>query len=238
MPLAPFFPASAPPTLGGVPPVPPSWRRPLAGVAGALESVCAFVESERGRGAIVYPPRELTLAALERTALEDVKVVIVGQDPYHGPGEAHGLSFSVPQGVRVPPSLRNIHRELQSDLGFAPPTSGDLTPWAERGVLLLNTVLTVRKDEPASHRGAGWQAVTDAILQRVNEKDERVVFLLLGADAQKLGARIHQGKHAIVARSHPSPLAARRGFLGTRPFSAVNDALCTAGRAPIDWRLA
>lgn len=220
----------------GASPVPPGWRSALAGVATQIEVMSAFVARER-KSATVYPPAELTFNALAQTPLADVKVVVIGQDPYHGPNEAHGLSFSVPDGVAVPPSLRNIFAELESDLGVPPASSGNLTAWAKRGVLLLNTSLTVRADEPGSHSGQGWEQVTDAILQKVNEKDERVVFLLLGADAQKLGRRIDTSKHTIVARSHPSPLSVRRNFLGTKPFSEINDALVAGGRTPIDWRL-
>lgn len=216
--------------------VPPGWRGALADVAAQIDVMSAFVAKER-KTATVYPPAELTFNALAQTPLDDVKVVVIGQDPYHGPGEAHGLSFSVPDGVAVPPSLRNIFQELHNDLGIPPAAAGNLSEWAKRGVLLLNTSLTVRADEPGSHSGQGWEQITDAILRKVNDKNERVVFLLLGADAQKLGQRIDTSKHTIVARSHPSPLSVRRNFLGTKPFSAINDALVAGGRTPIDWRL-
>jgi uracil-DNA glycosylase len=226
----------APFTKGLAAHVPPAWRGALASVSSQIDTMSAFVERER-KTHTVYPPAELTFNALAHTPPEKVKVVIIGQDPYHGPDEAHGLSFSVPDGVKVPPSLKNIMGELERDLGVPPSSSGNLTAWAERGVLLLNTALTVRKDEPGSHSGQGWEAVTDAVLKTVNESDERVVFLLLGADAQKLGQRIDTSKHTIVARSHPSPLSVRRNFAGTKPFSEINAALVAGGRMPIDWKL-
>jgi len=218
--------------------VPADWR---ARIRPALESASfrdldAFVARER-RTSEVYPPADLVWNALRKTRFDDVKVVLVGQDPYHGEGEAMGLSFSLPRGVRVPSSLRNIYRELEDDVGAAAPDHGDLTAWAERGVLLLNTALTVRADEAGSHRGQGWEAVTDAILKEVGKKDERVVFVLLGADAQRKAALIDTSKHTIVTAAHPSGLSANRGFFGSRPFSRVNEALADAGRAPIDWQL-
>lgn len=219
--------------------MPATWRRALAGELdpAALSGLAEYVRAERARGP-VFPPADEVFAALERTPLNRVKVVLLGQDPYHGPDEAHGLSFSVKPGVAVPPSLRNIFKELEADVGARVPNHGSLEQWADRGVLLLNTVLTVRQDQPGSHRGHGWEAVTDAILKKVNERDERVVFLLLGSDAQKKAALVDTTKHAVVRAAHPSPLSASRGFFGSKPFSKVNQALAEAGRAPIDWRLA
>jgi len=166
-----------------------------------------------------------------------VSVLLLGQDPYHGEGQAHGLSFSVRPGVRVPGSLSNIYKELRDDVGFKIPNNGHLAPWAEQGVLLLNAVLTVRAGEPNSHKGKGWETFTDAVIRKVSEKAEPVVFVLWGKYAQKKVALIDAGRHAVVQCAHPSPLAARQGFFGCRPFSAVNKALKAAGRPEIDWQL-
>jgi len=216
--------------------VPASWRGALADHTDTLATLDRFIADERQTHE-VYPPDSQIFAALESTSLDDVKVVLIGQDPYHGPGQAHGLSFSVKGGARIPPSLRNIFRELESDTGTSAPQSGNLQRWANDGVLLLNTALTVRQDEPASHSKKGWEEVTNALLEAVNAKGAPVVFLLLGAHAQRLGANIDTSKHTIVARSHPSPFSARNNFLGTRPFTAVNDALTAAGRPPVRWEL-
>ena len=217
--------------------VPQAWRAALAPVAAKINEVDAFVEADR-KTHNVFPARELTFNALAHTSLKDVKVVIIGQDPYPTAGNAMGLSFSVPDTVKpLPASLKNIFAELDKDLGIPPAATGDLTKWAERGVLLLNTVLTVRESAPASHRRKGWEEITDQILQQVNAKDEKVVFLLLGADAQKLGKKIDTSKHTIVARSHPSPLSVKTNFTGTKPFSEINAALVANGQTPIDWRL-
>ncbi len=195
-----------------------------------------FVAEERAASE-VYPPRSEVFAALHLTAFADVKVVIVGQDPYHGTGQAHGLCFSVNPGVRIPPSLVNIFTELQADLGIPPATTGDLRSWARQGVLLLNTTLTVRANEAASHQGKGWEMFTDEVIRAVSERNERVVFVLWGAHARKKKALVDRGHHTILESAHPSPLSAHRGFFGSRPFSAANAALEAVGRAPIDWRL-
>ena len=196
----------------------------------------SFVADERRR-APVYPPADQVFAALHLTPYADVRAVILGQDPYHGPGQAHGLCFSVPHGQRIPPSLANIHRELQDDLGIAPPRHGNLEPWARQGVLLLNTTLTVRGGEAASHQGRGWEAFTDAVIRAVDAKPERVVFVLWGSSARRKRALLDLSRHAVVESAHPSPLSAHNGFLGSRPFSRVNALLEEAGRPPIDWRL-
>jgi uracil-DNA glycosylase len=162
-------------------------------------------------------------------------VVILGQDPYHGAGQAHGLSFSVHPGVKFPPSLRNIYKELIQDLGCAAPLTGDLTPWAQQGVLLLNTVLTVREGQAASHQGKGWEAFTDAIIEALNEREQEVVFVLWGNHAQKKGAKINTDRHVVITSVHPSPLSASRGFFGSKPFSAINTTLASRGVNPIDW---
>ena len=166
-----------------------------------------------------------------------VRVVLLGQDPYHGPGQAHGLAFSVRPGVPKPPSLRNLFRELHDDLGIEPPDHGSLTGWARRGVLLLNTVLTVREGEAASHAGKGWERFTDRVLERVAAKRNAVVFLLLGNHARKKAETVELEGHPVVAAAHPSPLSARRGFFGSRVFSRTNEALEEGGREPVDWRL-
>ncbi len=216
--------------------IPVSWRGALAGQGETIKKLDAFLADER-KTKEIYPPPDQVFAALDRTPLDKVKVVLIGQDPYHGPGEAHGLSFSVPDGVKIPPSLRNIIKELQADVGGPAPTSGNLEKWADQGVLLLNTSLTVEKDKPASHAKKGWEELTAALLDEVNKKGDGVVFFLLGGHAQKVAQGVDTQKHTVVARSHPSPFSARNNFLGTKPFSAINAALTAAGQAPIDWSL-
>lgn len=196
----------------------------------------AFVDNER-RSHTVFPPVDDELAALRATPLAATKVVLLGQDPYHGEGQAHGLSFSVRHGVRIPPSLRNILTELHDDTGVAVTNSGDLTPWARRGVLLLNTTLTVRRGEAGSHHGRGWERFTDAIISAVNEKRERTVFVLWGNHARQKRRLITNPVHSVLESAHPSPLSARNGFFGSRPFSRANEALAEAGIEPVDWTL-
>lgn len=193
-----------------------------------------FLTDER-RQYTICPAVSEEFAALQLTPLNQVRVVILGQDPYHGAGQAHGLSFSVPHGQKIPPSLRNIFRELQSDLGIEPSSHGCLTHWARQGVLLLNTVLTVRADEPHSHRGQGWEELTTRLIARVNDRPH-VAFLLWGSPAQEQARHIAD-RHLIVRSAHPSPLSAYRGFFGSRPFSRVNTYLESVGQEPIDWRL-
>ncbi|WP_410768098.1 uracil-DNA glycosylase [Fontibacillus sp. BL9] len=183
----------------------------------------------------VYPPREFLFQALKLTSYAGTKVVILGQDPYHGPGQAHGLSFSVLPGVRIPPSLRNMYKELSSDLGCPIPASGTLTSWAEQGVLLLNTVLTVRDGEAGSHQRKGWEKFTDAVIEALNRREQPVVFVLWGSHAQKKTEMIDMSKHAVISSPHPSPLSARRGFFGSRPFSRINLFLEEHGEMPINW---
>jgi uracil-DNA glycosylase len=195
-----------------------------------------FVIAERQQGA-VYPPKEQEFAALHLTPYEKVSVLILGQDPYHGPNQAHGLCFSVRRGVPPPPSLQNIYKELRDDLGCKIPSHGDLTCWAEQGVLLLNAVLTVRAGQAASHGGKGWETFTDAVIQAVNAKTDRVVFVLWGAYARKKAPLIDTKRHVIIQSAHPSPLSANNGFFGSRPFSKINAALREAGRPEIDWQL-
>lgn len=187
------------------------------------------------RSRTVYPDMYHIFTALHLTAYEDAKVVILGQDPYHGPGQAHGLSFSVLPGVRQPPSLRNIFKELHDDLGCPIPNHGHLSHWAKQGVLLLNAVLTVREGEANSHKGLGWETFTDAVVAALNERDKPLVFILWGSHAQKKASFIDRQKHFVIASAHPSPLSAHNGFLGSRPFSRANAYLQQAGQQPIDW---
>lgn len=196
----------------------------------------SFVAAERAEHQ-VFPPRDVVFAALHLTSYADTRVVILGQDPYHGPGQAHGLSFSVPTGVKIPPSLRNIHAELETDLGIAPPDHGSLVRWAESGVLLLNSVLTVRAHDAGSHRKQGWETFTDRVIEVVNAKPERVVFILWGNYARAKTKLIDLDRHHVIESPHPSPLSASRGFFGSQPFSQANDALVAAGREPVDWAL-
>ncbi|MCK5856287.1 MAG: uracil-DNA glycosylase [Bacteroidales bacterium] len=184
---------------------------------------------------IVYPPGDLMFSAYNNTPFNNVKVVIIGQDPYHGPNQAHGLCFSVPEGVKIPPSLRNIYKELQSDVGIAAPTKGDLTSWAKQGVLLLNATLSVRAHQAGSHQKKGWEIFTNQTIKKVSEELEHVVFLLWGAFAQKKAELIDQEKHLILKSVHPSPLSAHRGFLGCKHFSQTNNYLIKMGEKPIDW---
>ena len=222
--------------------VPESWRAALEPALASAQSreLAQLLRSEEAAGKAIYPPRGQRLAALELSALERVKVVILGQDPYHGPGQAHGLSFSVPDGIRVPPSLANIFKELASDLGLPRPNTGNLTPWARQGVLLLNTVLTVEQSQPGSHQGKGWEEITDAVLAAVAEKVEPCVFLLWGSHAQKKPHSVpglRASHHLILTAPHPSPLSAHRGFLGCRHFSRTNAFLQDRGRGVVDWQL-
>ncbi|MCY7736540.1 uracil-DNA glycosylase [Bacillus safensis] len=190
---------------------------------------------EEYRTQTVFPKPDDVYRALHLTSYEKVKVVILGQDPYHGPGQAHGLSFSVQPGVKHPPSLRNIFQELKDDLGCPVPNHGSLVSWAEQGVLLLNTVLTVRKGEANSHKGKGWERVTDRVIDVLNERDQPVVFVLWGRHAQNKKERIDQNKHYIIESPHPSPFSARNGFFGSRPFSKVNTYLKQMGLEEINW---
>ena len=198
-------------------------------------SLQTFVENERQNHA-VYPARENVFSALHHTSYADTKVLILGQDPYHGPNQAHGLCFSVQHGVAVPPSLVNIFKELHGDLGIPIPEHGNLQAWARRGVLLLNTTLTVRAGQAASHQGKGWETFTDEVIRVVNEKPF-VVFVLWGAHARKKKSLIDATRHAIIESAHPSPLSAHNGFFGSRPFSKINAALRTAGMSDVDWSL-
>ncbi|MGG5310407.1 uracil-DNA glycosylase [Enterococcus sp. DIV1304_2] len=185
----------------------------------------------------IHPDMYHVYEALELTPYEEVKVVILGQDPYHGVNQAHGLSFSVQPGVKTPPSLVNIYKELRNDLGMEPVSHGNLVTWAKQGVLLLNTVLTVREGQAYSHRGKGWEQLTDAIIEKLNERDKPIVFILWGKPAQEKMKMIDKSRHIIITAPHPSPLSAHRGFFGSKPFSKTNDALLALGETPIDWQL-
>jgi uracil-DNA glycosylase len=200
-----------------------------------FRTLSQFVERERLQH-VVYPAHSDVYAALRLTPLEKTRVVLLGQDPYHGAGQAHGLSFSVPSGVALPPSLRNIMKERQADVGLPISPHGNLTAWAQQGVLLLNSTLTVREGEAGSHRGQGWETFTDALLAAVNAKDHRVVFVLWGSTAQQKHVLITGEHHVVLRAPHPSPLSAHRGFFGSSPFSQVNKALEEVGEIPIDWR--
>jgi uracil-DNA glycosylase len=195
-----------------------------------------FVTEQRAQ-VTVFPPEDEVFAALHLTPIEQVKVLILGQDPYHDDGQAHGLCFSVRPDVRIPPSLLNIFKELRSDLGCTIPNNGYLTPWARQGVLLLNTALTVQAHQANSHQGKGWETFTDAVIAAVNAKTDPVVFVLWGANARKKLALIDTSRHFVIESPHPSPLSAHRGFFGSRPFSRINAALLAAGKAEIDWQI-
>nr|WP_086940339.1 uracil-DNA glycosylase [Thaumasiovibrio occultus] len=197
----------------------------------------AHVANERAAGKVIYPPEAAVFSAFEHTALADVKVVILGQDPYHGPDQAHGLCFSVLPGVKPPPSLANMYKELESDIpGFIKPDHGYLQSWAEQGVLLLNTVLTVEQGQAHSHAKLGWETFTDKVIAAVNQHCEGVVFLLWGAHAQKKGRHIDEQRHYVLRAPHPSPLSAHRGFFGSKPFSQANALLVQDGKTAIDWQ--
>jgi len=200
-----------------------------------MQKLRDFLVTRKAHRAVIYPPGATIFNAMNSTPFEQVRVVILGQDPYHGPGQAHGLCFSVLPGVRVPPSLANIYREIQADLGITPPHHGYLQSWAEQGVLLLNAVLTVERGQAGSHQGKGWERFTDTIVQLLNDEREGLVFMLWGSYAMKKGAVIDRRKHLVLKAPHPSPLSAHRGFLGCRHFSTANEYLQQHQQQPIDW---
>ena len=222
-----------------LPSLPDAWRKVVGDdwLRPWLDPVRSFLEAEYATQT-VYPPAKDVFAALQLTPPTKVKAVVLGQDPYHGAGQAHGLAFSVRPGVRPPASLGNVFKELKSDLGIVvPPGLGDLRPWAEQGVLLLNTVLTVREGQPNAHKGKGWEQFTDAVLSAVSDGPEPVAFVLWGTHAQKKLSLIDAERHAVIKSVHPSPLSVRGGFFGSKPFSRVNEAMKRFGRREIDWRL-
>jgi uracil-DNA glycosylase len=216
-----------------------SWKAPLRAEFDApyMVALRSFLVDEKAAGKRIFPKGSEWFRALDLTPLDDVRVVILGQDPYHGPGQAHGLCFSVQPGVRTPPSLINIYKELQSDLGIAPARHGFLESWAQQGVLLLNSVLTVEMAQAASHQGRGWERFTDAIIRLVNAREAPVVFMLWGSYAQKKAAFVDTSRHLVLKAAHPSPLSAHNGFLGCRHFSKANAFLIENGVKPIDWVL-
>lgn len=201
-----------------------------------FKNIVKFINKEY-KERVVFPPKSRILRALNLTDYKDVKVVILGQDPYHGTGEANGLAFAVSEGVKLPPSLRNIYKELYDDLGVPITNVGNLECWAKEGVLLLNSVLTVEKDRPASHKNIGWEQFTDAIIRKINEKDSPVVFILWGNFARSKKSLITNPKHFVVESTHPSPFSANHGFFGSRPFSKTNRYLKSVGEKEIDWRV-
>ncbi len=216
-----------------------SWKAVLGGEFAQhyMRDLKAFLKQEKAAGKHIFPKGAEYFRALDLTPLDEVRVVILGQDPYHGAGQAHGLCFSVQPGVRIPPSLVNIYKELQSDLGIPPARHGFLEHWARQGVLLLNSVLTVEEARAASHQGQGWERFTDAVIRAVNDDCEHVVFMLWGSYAQKKAAFVDRSRHLVLKAPHPSPLSAHNGFFGCRHFSQANDYLAAQGRKPIDWQL-
>lgn len=217
----------------------PAW---LAHLEGEFEQpymgeLKTFLLQQKRQGKVIFPPGPEYFNAFQRTPIDKVKVVILGQDPYHGPGQAHGLCFSVPMGIKPPPSLVNIFKEIDSDLGIPPANHGCLTHWAEQGVLLLNSVLTVEQGRAASHQGKGWETFTDRVIEVLNAQREGLVFLLWGSYAQRKGAMIDRARHEVLQSPHPSPLSAHRGFFGCRHFSRANGYLQSRGESPIDWSL-
>ena len=216
-----------------------SWLDRLQGEFNApyMQNLKQFLESERSAGKPIYPKGSEWFSALDQTPFDNVRVVILGQDPYHGEGQAHGLCFSVRDGVRLPPSLVNIYKELQTDLGLTPPRTGNLSAWARQGVLLLNSVLTVEAGRAASHQGKGWEQFTDRIITLLNNEKQNLVFILWGSYAQKKAAFVDRSRHLVIASAHPSPLSAHNGFFGSRPFSRCNEYLLSKGMNPIDWSI-
>ncbi len=215
-----------------------SWKKALAPEFEKpyFASLAQALHAEKAAGTVIYPPGRLIFNAFEKTPLPKLKAVILGQDPYHNPGEAMGLSFSVPNGVRTPPSLKNIFKEIETDLGIRMSGASDLTPWAEQGVLLLNTYLTVRAGSPLSHQNLGWSQFTDAVIRYISDNCEGIVFLLWGGPARSKKVFIDSSRHHVLEAAHPSPLA-RGAFFGCRHFSRTNEILISKGREPIDWRL-
>ena len=217
----------------------PSWKARIGDwlQRPEMRELSAFLRQRKAAGARIYPPGQQIFAAFDATPFDAVKVVVLGQDPYHGPGQAHGLCFSVLPGVEVPPSLQNIYKELARDTGFVAPGHGWLMPWAKRGVLLLNSVLTVEEARAGSHQGKGWEGFTDHVVDVLNREREGLVFLLWGSYAQAKGRVIDPRRHRVLKAPHPSPLSAHRGFIGCGHFSAANEYLARRGAEPIDWSL-
>ncbi len=202
-----------------------------------FQHVVAFLKAEKASGKTIYPPGSLIFNSFKQTPFSNVKVVIIGQDPYHNPGQAHGLSFSVPDGIAKPPSLLNIFKELKNDLGIPVPQNGNLTKWASQGVLLLNASLTVRQNEPGSHAQIGWLQFTDQVIKKISDEKEGIVFLLWGKFAQEKQTLIDETKHFVLKAAHPSPLSANNGFFGCRHFSKTNELLMKQHKIPVDWKI-
>lgn len=217
----------------------PSWLKVLEAEFQQpyMQALRAFLLEEKQKGKTIYPPGDRIFNALNSTPFDEVKVVVLGQDPYHGPNQAHGLCFSVMPGVPIPPSLRNIYKELEADLGIQMPAHGCLQAWAEQGVLLLNATLTVERGKAGSHQGKGWEEFTDAVVARLNEEREGLVFILWGSYAQRKGEFIDRQRHLVLQAPHPSPFSANRGFFGCRHFSKTNDYLRSQGKTPVNWQL-
>jgi uracil-DNA glycosylase len=217
-----------------------TWKKALEQEFSTLyfQEIVYFLKTEKDAGKIIYPPGSQIFNAFNFTSFDDVRVVILGQDPYHGPKQAHGLSFSVPEGIKPPPSLANIFKELQSDVGLQIPDNyGDLTAWARQGVLLLNGALTVREGEPFSHAKFGWAKFTDAVIEKISDEKENIIFILWGKFAQDKKGLIDEGKHFILQAAHPSPFSAHKGFFGCKHFSLTNEILVKIGKQPIDWNI-
>lgn len=221
------------------PQIEPTWKSKLGDEFGKpyMQDLRAFLVQEKQGGKRIFPPGSLWFEAFNRTPFDKVRVVILGQDPYHGPGQAHGLCFSVLKGTKLPPSLLNIYKELVDDVGINPPSTGDLSPWADQGVLLLNATLTVEAFKAGSHQNKGWEEFTDAAVAHLNEEREGLVFMLWGSYAQKKGQRIDRTRHLVLSAPHPSPLSAHRGFLGCKHFSQANSYLQSRGLEPINWQI-
>jgi uracil-DNA glycosylase len=217
----------------------PSWKDRIGDYLSRpdMQALSDFLRTEKQAGKVIYPPGPEIFSAFDHTPFDAVRVVILGQDPYHGPNQAHGLCFSVRPGIQTPPSLQNIFKEIQRDLGFRAPDHGCLTPWADRGVLLLNATLTVQQGMAGSHQGKGWEGFTDAAIDALNREREGLVFMLWGSYAQKKGQLIDGSRHCVLRSVHPSPLSAHRGFIGCGHFSAANQYLESRGVAPVDWSL-
>ena len=218
--------------------LPESWQAVLAAEFDKpyMVALQRFLEAEY-ESQTIYPPLPEIFTAFQQSSYEAVRVLVFGQDPYHGPGEAHGLSFSVKPGIKVPPSLRNMYKELGTDLDCTKPNNGYLLPWAAQGVMMLNAVLTVRHKSPNSHQKQGWETFTDAVIKTISSRDEPVVFVLWGAKAKKKLKLVDTERHHVITSAHPSPLSARHGFFGSKPFSQVNTTLAQWGKAPIDWQI-